>query len=62
MARVKLIVNRDDVAAKDHALFDDLAALRGRISGPSTVVHAPPVHAASRSVVRKVPSTSSGPL
>lgn len=42
MARVKLIVNRDDVAAKDHALFDELAALRGRISGPSTVVlHSP---------------------
>src|SRR5258706_2041895 len=42
MARVKLIVNRDDVAAKDHALFDELAALRGRISGPSTIVlHSP---------------------
>jgi 4-carboxymuconolactone decarboxylase len=42
MARVKLIVNRDDVAPKDHALFDELAALRGRISGPSTVVlHSP---------------------
>jgi 4-carboxymuconolactone decarboxylase len=42
MARVKLIVNRDDVAAKDHALFEELAALRGRISGPSTIVlHSP---------------------
>jgi 4-carboxymuconolactone decarboxylase len=42
MARVKLIVNRDDVAPKDHALFDELAALRSRISGPSTVVlHSP---------------------
>jgi 4-carboxymuconolactone decarboxylase len=39
---VKLIVNRDDVDAKDHALFDELAALRGRISGPSTIVlHSP---------------------
>ncbi|MGH7306289.1 MAG: carboxymuconolactone decarboxylase family protein, partial [Candidatus Rokuibacteriota bacterium] len=42
MARVKLIVNRDDLAAEHHALFDELAALRGRISGPSTVVlHSP---------------------
>jgi 4-carboxymuconolactone decarboxylase len=42
MARVKLIVNRDDLAPEHHALFDDLAALRGRISGPSTVVlHSP---------------------
>jgi 4-carboxymuconolactone decarboxylase len=42
LARVKLIVSRDDIAAKDHALFDELAALRGRISGPSTVVlHSP---------------------
>ena len=42
MARVKLIVNRDDVALKDHALFEELAALRGRISGPSTIVlHSP---------------------
>jgi len=42
MARVKLIVSRDDIAAEHHALFDELAALRGRISGPSTVVlHSP---------------------
>jgi 4-carboxymuconolactone decarboxylase len=42
MARVKLIVNRNDVAPEHHALFDKLAALRGRISGPSTVVlHSP---------------------
>jgi 4-carboxymuconolactone decarboxylase len=42
MARVKPIVNRDDVAAEHHALFDELAALRGRISGPSTIVlHSP---------------------
>src|SRR5512138_785677 len=42
MARVKLIVNRKDVAPEHHALFDTLAALRGRISGPSTVVlHSP---------------------
>lgn len=42
MARVKPIVNRDEVAAEHHALFDELAALRGRISGPSTIVlHSP---------------------
>jgi 4-carboxymuconolactone decarboxylase len=42
MARVKLIVSRDDIAVEHHALFDELAALRGRISGPSTVVlHSP---------------------
>ena len=42
MARVKLIVGRDDSDAEHHAIFDELAALRGRISGPSTVVlHSP---------------------
>src|SRR5499426_223505 len=42
MARVKLIVGKEDVAPEHHALFDALAALRGRISGPSTVVlHSP---------------------
>ena len=42
MARVKLIVDKEDIAPEHHALFDTLAALRGRISGPSTVVlHSP---------------------
>src|SRR5438552_10940713 len=42
MARVKPIVNREDVAPEHHALFDKLAALRGRVSGPSTIVlHSP---------------------
>ena len=42
MARVKLIQNREDVPPEQYALFDELAALRGRISGPSTVVlHSP---------------------
>jgi 4-carboxymuconolactone decarboxylase len=42
MARVKLIVDRDDLAPEHGALFDELAALRGRISGPSTIVlHSP---------------------
>jgi 4-carboxymuconolactone decarboxylase len=42
MARVKLIQNKEDVAPEHNAIFDELAALRGRISGPSTVVlHSP---------------------
>ena len=42
MPRVKPIVDRSDVAPEDHALFNELAALRGRISGPSTIVlHSP---------------------
>ena len=42
MPRVPLIQNRDDVAPEHYPLFDELAALRGRISGPSTVVlHSP---------------------
>lgn len=42
MARVKLIVNKEDIAPEHYPLFDELAALRGRISGPSTVVlHSP---------------------
>jgi len=38
MARVKLIVDKQDLAPEHGALFDELAALRGRISGPSTIV------------------------
>lgn len=42
MARVKLIQDREDVAHEHGALFDVLAARRGRISGPSSVVlHSP---------------------
>ena len=42
MPRVKLIVDKEDIAAEHHALFDELAARRGRVSGPSTVVlHSP---------------------
>jgi len=43
MARVKLIQTREDVAPEYGALFDELAALRGRISGPSSVVMHSPV-------------------
>ena len=42
MARVKLITTKDDVAPEHGALFDQIAALRGRVSGPSSVVmHSP---------------------
>jgi len=42
MPRVALIQNREDVAPEHYAIFDELAALRGRISGPSSVVlHSP---------------------
>ena len=42
MARVKPIVEKGDVVPEHHALFDALAARRGRISGPSTIVfHSP---------------------
>jgi 4-carboxymuconolactone decarboxylase len=42
MARVKLIVDKADVAPEHYPLFDELAALRGRVSGPSTIVlHSP---------------------
>src|SRR5438445_4811294 len=42
MPRVHLIQNREDLGPEHGALFDELAALRGRISGPSTVVlHSP---------------------
>ena len=42
MARVKLIVDKQDLAPEHGALFDELAALRGRVSGPSTIVlHSP---------------------
>lgn len=43
MARVKLITNREDVAPEHGALFDEVAALRGRVSGPSSVVMHTPV-------------------
>src|SRR6478735_1983173 len=42
MARVNLIQQRDDVPPEHYALFDELAARRKRISGPSSVVmHSP---------------------
>ena len=42
MPRIQLIQNREDIAQEHHALFDELAALRGRISGPSSVtLHSP---------------------
>lgn len=42
MPRVKPIVNKEDIAPEHYPLFEELAALRGRISGPSTIVlHSP---------------------
>jgi hypothetical protein len=42
MPRVKLLTKREDVAPEHYALYDELAALRGRLSGPATVVmHSP---------------------
>lgn len=42
MPRVKLIQNKEDIATAHHVLFAELAALRGRISGPSTIMlHSP---------------------
>jgi 4-carboxymuconolactone decarboxylase len=42
MARVKLLQAREDVTPDHYALFEELAALRGRISGPSSVIlHSP---------------------
>ena len=44
MARVKLIQSKEDLAPEHSALFEELAALRGRISGPSTIMlHSPPL-------------------
>lgn len=44
MPRVKLIQDKADVASEHHALFDELGALRGRISGPSQIVlHSPAI-------------------
>ena len=44
MPRVKQIVQKTDIAPEHYALFDELAALRGVISGPSTIVlHSPPL-------------------
>ena len=42
MPRIPLITQKDQLPPEHHALFDELAALRGRVSGPSTIVlHSP---------------------
>lgn len=42
MPRVKLFTAKEDVAPEHHALYDELAAMRGRLSGPASVVmHSP---------------------
>ena len=44
MARIHLVRNKEDIAPEHYPLFEELAALRGLISGPSTVVlNSPPL-------------------
>lgn len=44
MARIPLVRNKEDIAPEHYPLFEELAALRGFISGPSTVVlNSPPL-------------------
>jgi len=38
VSRVKLFKAKEDVAPEHHALYDELAAMRGRLSGPASVV------------------------
>lgn len=38
MPRVKLFKAKEDVAPEHHALYEELAAMRGRLSGPASVV------------------------
>jgi 4-carboxymuconolactone decarboxylase len=42
MARLSPITNKDQVAAKDHAVFDSIVASRGAVQGPFTMfLHSP---------------------
>jgi 4-carboxymuconolactone decarboxylase len=44
MARLPSITGKDQVAAKDHAVFDSIVASRGAVQGPFTMfLHAPEV-------------------
>src|ERR1700757_5037569 len=44
MARLPSITNKDQVPAKDHAVFDSIVASRGAVQGPFTMfLHSPPV-------------------
>src|SRR5207237_9620005 len=44
MARLPPITAKDQVPAKDHAVFDSIVASRGAVQGPFTMfLHAPPV-------------------
>jgi 4-carboxymuconolactone decarboxylase len=44
MARLPSITGKDQVPAKDHAVFDSIVASRGAVQGPFTMfLHAPPV-------------------
>ena len=42
MARLPYITSKDQVAAKDHAVFDSIVASRGAVQGPFTMfLHSP---------------------
>ena len=44
MARLPSITGKDQVPAKDHAVFDSIVASRGAVQGPFTMfLHSPPV-------------------
>jgi len=44
MARLPHITGKEQVAAKDHAVFDSIVASRGAVQGPFTMfMHSPPV-------------------
>src|SRR6202021_3856984 len=44
MARLPYITSKDQVAAKDHAVFDSIVASRGAVQGPFTMfLHSPEV-------------------
>src|SRR5437870_10462776 len=44
MARLSPITKKEQVAAKDHAVFESIVASRGAVQGPFTMfLHSPPV-------------------
>ena len=44
MARLAYITKKEQIAAKDHAVFDAIAASRGAVQGPFTMfMHCPEI-------------------
>ena len=44
MARLSYITSKDQVPAKDHAVFDSIVASRGAVQGPFTMfLHSPEI-------------------